>query len=337
LEQGAQENRDARATDYPDDRRAGRLRAIGDGQILLLITHIRSHRVRRLLACAWLVAVAGCGPGYPESRSGADYRMREGASQPAESVGEESYSVPLEIAGASSKSLTLHAAMSTSGDEQLEDDQVIRTAGAPIAPPDATLAQQQREPVATSAGAEPPADTAHRPALIYDARLQLAVFEAEQAVDAAERLAQDNGGYLVHRGDRVITFRVPAERFQSVLASATQLGDVLHREVSVRDVSDELRDLELRLRNAAATRDRLEQLLNRADKVQETLEVARELDRVVGEIEQIKGRLKVLNELVAFSTITLQFEARSTDQVDSTVRLPFPWLDHLGLGELLRL
>jgi hypothetical protein len=38
-----------------------------------------------------------------------------------------------------------------------------------------------------------------------------------------------------------------------------------------------------------------------------------------------------------FSTITLRFEARPVDRIQSKVRLPFPWLDQLGLSNLLRL
>jgi hypothetical protein len=45
----------------------------------------------------------------------------------------------------------------------------------------------------------------------------------------------------------------------------------------------------------------------------------------------------MLQELTAFSTITLLFQPRPVDVVDSEVRLPFPWLDELGLTGLLAL
>jgi hypothetical protein len=51
----------------------------------------------------------------------------------------------------------------------------------------------------------------------------------------------------------------------------------------------------------------------------------------------MKGRLKLMRELILFSTITLRFEARAVESLDPKVRLPFPWLDQLGLSNLLRL
>ena len=175
------------------------------------------------------------------------------------------------------------------------------------------------------------------PMLIYTARLHLAVFETRKAMDAAEKLARDSGGYLVRRDDRTITFRVPAGKFQGTLADVLKLGDLLHREVTARDVTEEFFDTQVRLQNLEAVRARFEELLKRAQKVEEALAVERELERVAGQIEQLKGRLKLLKELVAFSTITVEFQPRAVDQVESVVRLPFPWLQQLGLGELLRL
>src|SRR5262245_15793337 len=53
------------------------------------------------------------------------------------------------------------------------------------------------------------------PMLIYTANLQLAVFETKKAMDAAEKLARDTGGYLVRRDMQSITFRVPSVKFQA--------------------------------------------------------------------------------------------------------------------------
>jgi hypothetical protein len=209
--------------------------------------------------------------------------------------------------------------------------------GAPSPPPpakaDAPTSNRPQEP--GTGVAERPSIAS--PMLIYTANLHLAVFEAKKAIEAAEKLARDSGGYLVKRTDRAITFRVPAGKFQDTLAQVVKLGDVLHREVTARDVTEEFFDVQTRLQNLEAVRARFEELLKRAQKVEEALAVERELERVAGQIELLKGRLKLLKELVAFSTITVEFQPRATDTVESVVKLPFPWLEQLGLGELLRL
>ena len=63
----------------------------------------------------------------------------------------------------------------------------------------------------------------------------------------------------------------------------------------------------------------------------------RELERITQSIEQMKGRMRLLSELVAFSTITVNFQARPRERVGSETRLPFPWLGELGLVPLMNL
>jgi hypothetical protein len=144
------------------------------------------------------------------------------------------------------------------------------------------------------------------------------------------------GGYLVRRDDRTITVRVPAEKFRKALAGVGKLGDVLHREETVKDVTDQFFDLQVRLKNAHAMRERLAKLLDQVKNVEEALMVEKELGRVTEQIELFEGKLKLLKELIAFSTITVQFKPRPTDRV-SNVRLPFYWLNQLGLSQLLSL
>lgn len=191
------------------------------------------------------------------------------------------------------------------------------------------------------AGAQPTGGTAlkatKKPLLIYIGTLHLAVFEAVKSIDIVEKMARDRNGYLVKRTDTMITVRVPAEIFHVTVEDLAKLGDVTHRDITAQDVTAEFRDLEIRLQNLDVVRKRLSKLLDGAKNVKEALAVERELERVTTQMEQLKGRLKLLGELVAFSTINVHFQARPAEKVDSKVELPFPWLRDLGLPRLLRL
>jgi len=211
------------------------------------------------------------------------------------------------------------------------------TLAAPAPPPPPSDAANPREP----ANAEPAAVLASEdkpaPLLIYRATLTMAVFETKKVMDAIEALAKAIGGYLVARDDLSITVRVPASKFDGALNDIAKQGDELHRQVEVSDVTAEFNDLSIELKNAEVVRERLVVLLEKAQKVEEALAVEAELARLTDKIERIKGKLKLLRELVAFSTVTVRFEARPVERVDSNVQLPFPWLKQLGLVELLRL
>ncbi len=173
--------------------------------------------------------------------------------------------------------------------------------------------------------------------LIYRATINLAVFEARKSIDEVEAMAKELGGYLVDRSDMSITIRIPAAEFDGALEAVAKVGDELHRQVSVQDVTAEFRDMEIRLKNLEVVRERLAALLSRAVTVEEALRVEQELERVAGDIESIKGKLKLFQELISFSTITVNFQARPAETISSEINLPFDWLNQLGLGPLLDL
>lgn len=217
-----------------------------------------------------------------------------------------------------------------------------------------------REFVAMPAGAPPPAPppsptggvpgSASKPAvpsevavirgplLIYTAQFTMSVFEVNASLTQIEELGRELGGFLSKRTDNSITIRVPVERFDGAIKRIEKLGDVLNRNVTAQDVTEEFRDIEIRLRNARAVRDRLEQLLAKANKVEESVMVERELERVAGEIERMEGRIKFLKDRAAFSTITVTFQPKQPEETSrGPFRLPVPWLYQLGLSRLLNL
>lgn len=179
---------------------------------------------------------------------------------------------------------------------------------------------------------------AHDRIIVYTARFHLSTVDVEAALSSARALCTDAGGYMDALTSDSITMRVPAERFSSVVDEIRKLGQVLSREVNALDVTDEYVDLQLRLRNAEATRDRLLAILEKAQTVKETLEVERELSRVREEIERIKGRLAQLDRQTTFSTITIHFSRPAPVHVEHhRPPTPFAWLDALGVEHVLQL
>jgi hypothetical protein len=141
----------------------------------------------------------------------------------------------------------------------------------------------------------------------------------------------------VSRSGNAVVVRVPASHFDGSLKQVLALGEVLERELHVEDVTAKVRDLEVRLQNAEAVRKRLVELLAGAAKTADALAVERELGRVTEDVERMKAELKRFHELVAYSTLTVRFEAPHAEALDRRFKLPFPWLEELGLSHLLSL
>jgi len=211
---------------------------------------------------------------------------------------------------------------------------------APPAPPPPPPGQAPRSPAEEKSKKESVEDkgSAHDSAMIvYTAVITMAVYQVQPNLALVERIAKEQGGYLSVRTDNKITVRIPRAKFEPTLAAIEKIGDVLHRDVTAEDVTDQYVDLEIRIKNAKAMQTRLKQLLEKAA-VKEAIEIEKELARVTEELELMEGRLKLLKDKIAYSSITVVFEGRgATLPGASKVRLPFPWLGHLGLVNLLQL
>lgn len=211
-------------------------------------------------------------------------------------------------------------------------------AGQPPGPPPPPAKPAEKKPAPgkdgpRAEGTEPPHDTSM---LIYTARVTMAVYQVDQGLSAVEKIARDNGGYLALKRDREITIRIPRNRFEPTLAAIDKVGDVLHRDVQAQDVTDEYLDAEIRIKNARAMQARLKILLDKAN-VKEALAIEKEMRRVTEELELLEGKLKLLKDKIAYSTITVVFEARGSAIQSTRIKLPFQWLRQLGLPTLLQL
>jgi hypothetical protein len=162
-----------------------------------------------------------------------------------------------------------------------------------------------------------PAQPASQRLVIKNATVSLEVDSVPGAEASIRARADQLGGYVVGvqtngSGDyqtSTITFRVPAARFEQALSGLEGLARrVLSRGVSGDDVTAEFVDLQSRLRNLEATRDRLLDLLAKANKVEDALQVNNALTDVQGQLEQIQGRMKYLSDSAAMSTITADLQ-----------------------------
>lgn len=208
----------------------------------------------------------------------------------------------------------------------------------------------QGEGVPVSNPAPVNAQTTVERLIIKHASLSLHVEDVEEA----ERQIQDSieaaNGYVVRTtrsgvDDEVrinMTFRVPAERFDQVLAQTQELAtEVLSLNVSGDDVTAEYVDLESQVRNLEATRDRLLALMEKTQEVDDALEVSNALTNIQGQIEQIQGRMNYLSQSAALSTVDVSFSTpveqpivnRDSWQPIETARSAVRSL--IGLGQFL--
>ena len=154
------------------------------------------------------------------------------------------------------------------------------------------------------------------PMLIRTGSLRLRVEDVTNAHDEVTRIVREANGYIAntslsseHGPTRAtITLRLPAEGLDSVMDRIAGLGRLLSKEIGTQEVTEEYVDLSSRKRNLEREEERLLELLQRAGKMSDLLEVEQYLGNVRGQIEQITGRMRYLENRVSLSTLNVQLE-----------------------------
>jgi len=170
--------------------------------------------------------------------------------------------------------------------------------------------------------------------IIYRADLGVFVFKVDEALASATALAKEKGGWVQQSTTQSLLLRVPVANFDPLVLALSELGDVHMKNIVGTDVSEEFFDLQIRLRNAEALRDRYLKLLNDAKTVKDSLEIERELARITEEIERFKGRIKFLKDQGTYSTIAIRFDQKPDQPTRKQTNLPFSWLREYNLDTL---
>ena len=167
--------------------------------------------------------------------------------------------------------------------------------------------------------------------IIYTAGMRIAVFNLADAVATAESIPERHGGYVQSMSNSQVVLRIPSKNLRSVMTSLAGYGNVEQRWLNSQDVTAEYTDLESRLKALEKTHAQLLDLLGKARTVEEALKVREALDRVAAELEVLKGRLRQLDNMTTYSTLTLDFYERGPHTPTPSSNDPFPWVDGLGV------
>lgn len=107
---------------------------------------------------------------------------------------------------------------------------------------------------------------------------------------------------------RRLIVRVPNAKFDIFLNDISKgVSYFDNKEISSQDVTEEYIDIDARLKAKKVLETRYLELLKKANKVSEMLEIEKQLSTIREEIEAKEGQLRYMQSRVSFSTITLDF------------------------------
>ncbi|MGW1561887.1 DUF4349 domain-containing protein [Streptomyces sp. NPDC002144] len=214
--------------------------------------------------------------------------------------------------------LLLAAALALTGCSSASDSGGTSSAkGAPAARGDA----QEAAPGAKEAsGAQAPSGTKARSpkltasSIIRTASLTVQVKDVPKALDRARTTTESAGGYV---GDETtsrdpegrehtrVVLRVPVDRYDEVLADLQGAGKLIDRTAKAEDVTDQVVDVDSRVKSQRVSVARVRELMDRATKLSDVVALEGELSSREADLEALLAQQASLKDRTSMATITL--------------------------------
>lgn len=239
------------------------------------------------------------------------------------------------------------------------------TANDAAAAPTADMARESAQNSGVAGTAAPDSSAAAKQALanqkiIERMEYRVETLEFDKSVETLQSLTEQLGGYIQEfgmDGDGVLTkndnrtanfvLRIPQEKLKMWKEQAATVGSVLSVSSSTENITEAYYDTETRLNSLRAQQERLLELMKKADKMADIVELEKALAEVTSQIEQLTGTLRQYDSLVGYSTVTVNlFEVSKTTIIEKTpvtlgekiayqFRLSLRWLGDAGEGLLV--
>jgi hypothetical protein len=151
--------------------------------------------------------------------------------------------------------------------------------------------------------------------IIKNGNLNLKVNSVSDAAEKISEIAKNNSGEIISssitqsknnikKGN--ITVKVAFANFEKTISEIKKIATLVIQESATgQDVTEEYADLQAQIKNKQAEEQAYIKIFDQAQKIQDILDVTRQLSIVRGQIESLQGRLKFMENQTSMSTISI--------------------------------
>ncbi len=140
------------------------------------------------------------------------------------------------------------------------------------------------------------------------------------------------GGYYNSNRHCTYTLRIPADKLDAFMASAEENGKITSKTETQQNVTLEYVDIESRISAYKTEKTTLTGLLEKAESLENVLAIQERLSEVNYQIENYTAQLRVLENRVSYSTVTLNIdEVERVSEAEPTLwqRIKNEFLDNI--------
>jgi hypothetical protein len=173
--------------------------------------------------------------------------------------------------------------------------------------------------ISTGSGAPLPTDATQvkiAEKIIKTADMEMRVEEYAKSRSEIETMVKSASAFIAHENEtrdswrtaNSMVIRVANKDFDQLVSKlVTVAKDVNYKRINTQDVTDQFVDIQARLKTKKEIEQRYTELLAKASKIGDILEIEEKIRVIREEIEAKEGQLKYLSNQVAYSTINLSF------------------------------
>lgn len=169
--------------------------------------------------------------------------------------------------------------------------------------------------------------------VIRNGSMELRVPEVEKAEKQLVRDLSTLGGYVAssesagfggNSPSATLELRVPSTRLDAFIEQISGYGVVLNKQLSSEDVTDQLIDIDARIKTLVAQEDKYRGMLGKTSRLADVYELENRLGEVRTEIERIAATRKSLKDRAALSELTVRLtQDAATTAVAASSRTGF--------------
>lgn len=169
--------------------------------------------------------------------------------------------------------------------------------------------------------------------LIKNVDLEVETEAFDGLLETVERKTESLGGYVEARysyygssrneynnKNANLTIRIPAEKLNEFLSDVSENGNIISQNESVTDVTLQYVDMESHKKALQSEQERLLELLDQAETVEDIITIESRLSEVRYQIESMESQLRTMDNQVSYSTVYLYIKevARLTNVAEQT-------------------
>ena len=151
--------------------------------------------------------------------------------------------------------------------------------------------------------------------MVYIASIEMQTLEFDQAAQDIASLVESMGGYFEQKNfsnysssyrHASYTVRVPAEQFTDFCTQVGTLCHVTWQSDTAENISERYYDTQSRLETAQIKLERLQELLKKAESMEDIITIESAISETEYEIEDLSGTMRHYDALVGYATVDLE-------------------------------